>query len=167
MAKAYIGIGSNLGDRRGNCLKAVALLRRAGQIILKRSSLHETEPWGVKDQPSFINMAIEIRTDLPPRGLLSLLKDIETDMGRVRTGRWGPRVIDLDILFYDNLVVTEKELQIPHPRMHERTFVIEPLSEISPGKVHPVLLKRVDELLGILRSGGGPFPFCRRTPGQP
>lgn len=152
MAKAYIGIGSNVGDRHGNCVKAVAILRDNGQIILKRSSLYETEPWGVEDQPRFINMAIEIETGLEPLELLMLLKETEKKMGRVYTGRWGPRSIDLDILLYEDMVLTEGDLQIPHPRMHERIFVLEPLAEISPGKIHPVFLKRIDELLSLLRS---------------
>jgi 2-amino-4-hydroxy-6-hydroxymethyldihydropteridine diphosphokinase len=152
VAKAYIGIGSNIGDRRANCLAAIDLLRQNGQTILKRSSSYETEPWGMEDQPRFINMAIEIETDLPPLGLLSLLKKIEKDMGRLYTGRWGPRVIDLDILLYEDLIITDTELQIPHPGVHERAFVLKPLAEIAPKKIHPVLLKRIDELLRILKS---------------
>ncbi len=105
----------------------------------------------MEDQPRFINIAIEIQTDLPPPELLSLLKKIESNMGRVYTSRWGPRVIDLDILLYEDLVLTGIELQIPHPGMHERAFVLKPLAEIAPEKIHPVLLKRIDELLRILK----------------
>jgi 2-amino-4-hydroxy-6-hydroxymethyldihydropteridine diphosphokinase len=152
MAKVHIGIGSNVGDRRASCHTAVDLLRQAGQTILKQSSLYETEPWGVENQPLFINMAIEIQTDLPPIELLSLLKKIEKNMGRVYTDRWGPRVIDLDILLYEDLVITGRELQIPHPAMHERAFVLKPLAEIAPEEMHPVLLKKIDELLRILES---------------
>lgn len=152
MAKAYIGIGSNIGDRAANCLKAVAFLRRYGQIILKQSSLFDTEPWGVKEQPRFINMVIAIETDLLPRALLSLLKKIEKDMGRIYTGRWGPRVIDLDILLYEDLIMDETGLRIPHPLMHKRIFVLQPLAEISPEKTHPLLLKRIDQLLREIRS---------------
>jgi 2-amino-4-hydroxy-6-hydroxymethyldihydropteridine diphosphokinase len=151
VAKAYIGIGSNVGDRRGNCLKAVDLLRQDGQTILKSSPLHETEPWGVKDQPPFINMVIEIETALAPQALLDLLKKTEKDMGRVYTRHWGPRVIDLDILLYGDLVITEEKLKIPHPGMHERPFVLEPLAEISPEIIHPVLLKKIRELLRDLK----------------
>jgi 2-amino-4-hydroxy-6-hydroxymethyldihydropteridine diphosphokinase len=151
VAKAHIGIGSNIGDRLANCLAAIDLLGQNGQTMLKCSSSYETEPWGVEDQPRFINMAIEIQTDLPPQGLLCLLKKIEKNLGRVHTSRWGPRLIDLDILLYENLVITERELQIPHPSMHERVFVLQPLAEISPEKVHPVLLKRIDELLRSLK----------------
>lgn len=151
MARAHIGIGSNLGDRQGNCQKAVALLRMEKQSVLKRSSLYETEPWGVEDQPRFINMAVEIRTGLKPEDLLRLLKKIEEDMGREHTRRWGPRVIDLDILLYDDLIIAREELRIPHPRMHERAFVLEPLAEISPLKIHPILLKNINELLAIVK----------------
>jgi 2-amino-4-hydroxy-6-hydroxymethyldihydropteridine diphosphokinase len=150
VATAYIGIGSNLGDRQANCLKAIAFLTQAGQSVLKQSSLYETDPWGKKDQPRFINMAVEIETNLKPQGLLLLLKEIENNMGRVYTTRWGPRLIDLDILLYEDLVITEEELQIPHPRMHERAFVLQPLAEICPEKVHPLLHKRIDELLRLL-----------------
>jgi 2-amino-4-hydroxy-6-hydroxymethyldihydropteridine diphosphokinase len=147
MAVAYIGIGSNLGNRRYNCLKAIELLRQGGLRVSKVSLLYETEPWGVRGQPRFINMAAEIETDLPPRKLLALLKAIEKRMGRIKAEQWGPRRIDLDILLYDDITLNTDGLTIPHPLMHERTFVLEPLSEIAPEKVHPVLLKKVSVLL--------------------
>ncbi|MDA8106255.1 MAG: 2-amino-4-hydroxy-6-hydroxymethyldihydropteridine diphosphokinase [Nitrospiraceae bacterium] len=147
MSIAYIGIGSNVGNRRYHCLKAVELLEQNGQKVSKISSLYETEPWGVKDQPPFINMAVEIETAFPPKKLLGLLKKIEKKMGRKKTVRWGPRVIDLDILFYDDLTVNDDDLVIPHPFMHIRAFVLEPLSEIAPEIVHPVLRKKVAALL--------------------
>jgi 2-amino-4-hydroxy-6-hydroxymethyldihydropteridine diphosphokinase len=147
MPIVYIGIGSNLGDRQGNCLKAIELLETEGVKALQRSSIYETEPWGLKDQPRFINMAIEVETDLTPRQLLSLLRKIENGMGRIRTMKWGPRTIDLDILLYGDMVVREADLEIPHPLMHEREFVLEPLSEIAPQNIHPVLRRTVGELL--------------------
>ncbi|MBI4945666.1 MAG: 2-amino-4-hydroxy-6-hydroxymethyldihydropteridine diphosphokinase, partial [Bacteroidetes bacterium] len=105
MAIAYIGIGSNLGNREENCKKAISLLEQNGIKVTKRSSFYETEPWGVKDQPKFINMAVEVETHLKPEELLKTIKKIEKDLGRGESMRWGPRVIDLDILLYNNLIL--------------------------------------------------------------
>jgi 2-amino-4-hydroxy-6-hydroxymethyldihydropteridine diphosphokinase len=146
MPIVHIGIGSNLGDRRNNCLKAVALLEAGGVKVLKRSSLYETEPWGVKEQPRFMNMAVEAETDVTPRELLSLLKKIESLMGRTVTVKWGPRTIDLDILFYGDVIMKEPDLEIPHPLMHSRDFVLDPLGEIAAQKVHPLLHRTIAEL---------------------
>jgi len=150
MSTVHIGIGSNLGDREQHCLKAIRLFSEKGVLVRRRSSVYETEPWGVKDQPRFVNMAIEGETALTPARLLEVLKMIEDEVGRVETYRWGPRVIDLDILLYDDLVMSTPELTIPHPRMHEREFVLRPLAEIAPDKTHPVLKKTVKELLSDL-----------------
>jgi 2-amino-4-hydroxy-6-hydroxymethyldihydropteridine diphosphokinase len=147
MSTAYIGIGSNLGNRGENCTKALALLKRKGIKIVKCSSMAETEAWGVKEQPNFVNMAIEVTTDLVPGELLRKLKEIEAEMGRAETTRWGPRIIDLDILFYNDMVIKTPELEIPHPDVQERIFVLQPLSEIAPDKTHPVLKKSVMKML--------------------
>lgn len=147
---AYIGIGSNLGNREGNCLDAIRVLSDRGMTVRKQSSMYETEPWGVADQARFINMAIEIETDKTPDELLHSLKEIERGAGRTEAIRWGPRVIDLDILFYDDLVINNAGLQIPHPYMQERDFVLKPLAEIAPDKIHPVLKKTVREMLSEL-----------------
>ncbi|GAB4387494.1 MAG: 2-amino-4-hydroxy-6-hydroxymethyldihydropteridine diphosphokinase [Thermodesulfovibrionales bacterium] len=153
MAVVHIGVGSNLGDRAANCGRAVELLGRRGIRVRKRSSLHETEPWGLRDQPRFLNMALEAETGLGPRDLLLALKAVEAEMGRAPAERYGPRVIDLDILLYGSLAVKEPGLEIPHPRMHERAFVLAPLSEIAPRAVHPVLGKTVEELMAELEGG--------------
>ncbi|NOY38783.1 MAG: 2-amino-4-hydroxy-6-hydroxymethyldihydropteridine diphosphokinase [Nitrospirae bacterium] len=147
MTTIYIGIGSNLGDREGNCLKALEELEKSGIKVTKRSFLYETEPWGVKDQPGFINMAVEADTDLTPGEVLRVFKAIEKKLGRREAPRWGPRIVDLDILLYDDLVVNETNLRIPHPHMHERDFVLKPLSEIAPEVIHPLLKKTVREML--------------------
>jgi 2-amino-4-hydroxy-6-hydroxymethyldihydropteridine diphosphokinase len=147
MSLAYIGIGSNLGNRQKNCLRAIELLTGKKIIVTKRSSLYETEPWGIKDQPKFLNMVIEIETKLNPKKLLVILKDIENEVGRKESLKWGPRVIDLDILLVDNLILNQDDLIIPHPLMHKRDFVLRPLAEIAPDVKHPLLKLSIDELL--------------------
>ncbi len=147
MSVTYLSIGSNLGRRRENCEKAVSLLSENGIKIIKHSSMIETEPWGIKDQPKFINMAVEAETEKKPEELPGIIKKIEAEIGRKENIRWGPRVIDIDILFYDDLIIKTPELEIPHPLIHERYFVLNPLAEIAPEKVHPVLKKTIKNLL--------------------
>lgn len=147
MAIAYIGIGSNLGKKEENCLHALELLQRRGIIVKKRSSLYDAEPWGIKEQPRFINMAVEIETRLEPKDLLGVFKEIEKGMGRKESVRWGPRIIDLDILLFEDMVLKEEDLEIPHPLMHERDFVLRPLCEIAPDRVHPLLKMRICDLM--------------------
>ena len=147
MSIVFIGIGSNLGERRENCLEAVRRLEQLGVAVLKQSAMIETEPWGVKDQPYFINMAIEVETDLSPEELLLLLKYVEKSLGREKASHWGPRIIDLDILLYDDRIIDSADLKIPHPHLHERDFVLLPLLEIAPEKIHPVLERKISELI--------------------
>jgi len=150
MSIVYISIGSNLGDREENCRQAINLIEKNGIAVRKQSRMYETEPWGIKDQPKFINMAVEAETDKKPEKLLRILKEIEKEIGRTETTKWGPRVIDLDILFYDNLILKIPGLEIPHPLIQEREFVLKSLCEIAPDKKHPVTGKTVKEMAAIL-----------------
>lgn len=146
MPKVLISIGSNLGDRVRNCRKALEYIGGFAEI-LRVSSVYETEPVGNEDQPDFINCAAEIETALLPEELLKHLQEIEDKLGRIRGNRWGPRVIDIDIIFYDDLIIDSEELQIPHLSAHTRRFVLEPICEIDPWLVHPGFGVRVYELL--------------------
>ena len=143
---AYIALGSNLGDRVENCKRAVELCSEFLDIM-STSSFYETEPLGFEEQPFFINAVVKATTSLDPESLLSKLLAIENAMGRERRQKNGPRTIDLDILFYGNRVVKRPHLAIPHPRAHIRRFVLEPLYEIEPGMIHPVLGETVTVLL--------------------
>jgi 2-amino-4-hydroxy-6-hydroxymethyldihydropteridine diphosphokinase len=137
--KAFIGVGSNLGDREANIRQALQFLEQLPETtIVRGSSLYDTEPVGVSDQPNFLNGVVQIETHLAPRQLLWNLMLIERRLGRVRTQQWGPRVIDLDLLLYGEEVVDEDDLQVPHPLMTQRSFVMVPLVEIEPLLVHPV-----------------------------
>jgi 2-amino-4-hydroxy-6-hydroxymethyldihydropteridine diphosphokinase len=145
-ATVYLGLGSNLGNRARNIYEALRRLR--SHVRLDRvSSLYETEPVGLTDQPWFLNLVCSGQTALPAESLLVAVKGIERDMGRKEGIRFGPRVIDIDILFYDDLVMETERLQIPHPRLHERGFVLIPLMELAPDLVHPVLNSDVRELV--------------------
>lgn len=137
-ATAYIGLGSNLGDSRENLRRALNALRRAAGITVCRvASLYRTDPVGIVDQPEFLNTVVEVSTTLSPRRLLARLLEIEDELGRVRGERWGPRVIDLDLLLYDNAEIFTGDLAVPHPRLKERAFVVVPLAELTPDLVLP------------------------------
>ena len=142
---AYIGIGSNMGDRQSNCQQAIELLSEAGRVT-GASSLYYTEPVGYKEQEDFINAAAALDTDLTPTALLALCHSIEDRMGRTRTVRWGPRTIDLDILLFGDKVMNQADLIIPHPMMATRKFVLAPLVELAPEVLHPLLQKTVAQL---------------------
>jgi 2-amino-4-hydroxy-6-hydroxymethyldihydropteridine diphosphokinase len=151
---AYIGFGSNLGNRLENCRNAIEALAGLPMCsLLKTSSFYETDPVGLVEQPSFINGVILLETGKDAHWLLRQMLDIEISFGRIRTLKWGPRSIDLDLIFFDDLIIDSPELSVPHPFLHERRFVLEPLNEISPDLRHPSLGKTVTELLADLRDG--------------
>ena len=154
MSNVYLGLGTNLGDRKQNISKAIEAISLK-MSISKQSSLYETTAWGYTDQPNFLNQVIQVETHLSPLRLLNFLKKTEVELGRVENFRYGPRLIDIDILFYDDLIKTTSRLQIPHPRILERAFVLVPLNEIAPGFVHPVLKKTIAELLAELPNKTG------------
>lgn len=153
MSIAYIALGSNLGNRKQNILTAVNYMEQSGLKVLALSSLIETEPYGVKDQPLFINAAVKIETALAASDLLKALLAIESMMGRVRKRHWGERNIDLDLLLYDNLVTKDSELILPHPDMQNRLFVLAPLAEIAGDVIHPVFKITINNMLDNLMSG--------------
>ncbi len=154
MAEAFIGIGSNLDDKRGNCSRALDTLAAQKEItLLSASSLYYTEPYGDIEQSWFVNSVAKIETELDPFDLLKRLKAIEVEFGRVREVKGGPRTLDLDMLFYDELVLSQDCLTIPHPLSHERAFVLIPLMEIAPHFIHPVFKMSVMELFNDLNDG--------------
>ena len=153
MARAFIGIGSNQGDRLTHIFESMrALTATSGVQVCQVAVMTETEPIGGPPQGRYLNTVVELETSLAPRELLRVLQDIERQRGRQPSAeRWGPRPIDLDILLYEDRVVHEQDLTVPHPRMHERRFVLEPLAQLAPAIVHPVLKKTIGELLSAAR----------------
>lgn len=145
MIDVYLGLGSNMGNKRANIQQAIQLLGAYGAVIAV-SSLHETEPWGYANQDRFLNCAVLFQTSLSPQELLQKILNIEQRLKRVRTIPNGPRTIDIDILLYGKEIIRDPELTVPHPRMHLRSFVLDPLVEIAPDVVHPVLKRPIQEL---------------------
>ena len=147
----YIGIGSNQGNKYENCVLAIeSICSHKKNNLLKQSSLYLTEPWGYKEQDDFINAVIKIETSLSPLNLLSILQSIERKLGKKKNGKWGPRTIDLDILFYNNQTLESPQLTIPHPLLHQRGFVLIPLKEIDHHLKHPVFNQTVSQLFDRL-----------------
>jgi 2-amino-4-hydroxy-6-hydroxymethyldihydropteridine diphosphokinase len=144
--KAFLSAGSNLGDRKAHLESALSSLAKGGKVS-RISSYFETEPVGFADQPWFLNIAVELQTGLTPSELLSFCREIEASRGRVRTFPNAPRTLDLDILLYGDAVIHREDLVIPHPRLSERRFVLEPLAQIAPDVRHPVLKKSIRSLL--------------------
>lgn len=132
MEKVYLGLGTNRGSREENLIEAISLLTKAPLKITAISSIYETEPWGYEEQSDFLNLCLELETKLAPQELLEECQRIEDEMGRIRDKKWGPRIIDIDILVYDNREVETAQLTIPHPRIEERAFVLVPLQELNP-----------------------------------
>jgi 2-amino-4-hydroxy-6-hydroxymethyldihydropteridine diphosphokinase len=155
MADALLGFGGNVGDVRATLKEAVALFADGSQVILRaRSSDYATPPWGVTDQPPFINLAIQVETALPPRALLERALEVERALGRdrARETRWGPRTIDIDLIAYDDLAIDERDLILPHPRLFERAFVLVPLAEIVPDRV--IAARTIKDVLAAIDVAG-------------
>ncbi len=151
--RIFLALGSNLGNRLEHLKSALKYLEASGISIEAKSRVWEKAPWGKADQPAFLNMCVCARTELAPLALLRLLKNAEADLGRAESQHWGPREIDIDIIFFGSLVMNAPQLTIPHPYMLERGFVLKPLSEIAPDEEHPVAHKTVLESLTNLPDG--------------
>ena len=145
--QVYLLLGSNIGDREAHFYFATVEIEKRIGVILQSSSFYETAPWGVTDQENYLNAALLIRTELPPESLFHLLKKIEEEAGRTDQRKYAPRTLDIDILFYDDLILHSKELTIPHPKLHLRKFVLVPLAEINRTLIHPVFKKSIGQLL--------------------
>ncbi len=149
----YLALGTNLGDRPANLRAALDALPPEVRVLAE-SHIYQTPPWGYTDQPAFLNMAVKAETDLPPLELLAYLKQIEVRLGRSPTFQYGPRQIDMDIIFYADLILEEAGLVIPHPSLLERAFVLVPLSDVAADVVHPLLHKSITEILSTVDKSG-------------
>ncbi len=147
MAKLVLHLGSNLGDRFKYISIAIFFIKKMIGVVLKRSSYYETEAWGNKNQKDFINQAIVVETNLSPEEVLDSIQKIEYNLGRIKAEKWGARIIDIDIIFYDSEIIKNGDLKIPHPELTNRNFVLIPLNEIIPDFEHPELFKTITKIL--------------------
>jgi 2-amino-4-hydroxy-6-hydroxymethyldihydropteridine diphosphokinase len=149
---SFLGIGTNLGDREQNISKSIALINDAIGEVTTTSHIYETEPWGFESENTFLNIVLKVQTELKPVALLRKIHGIENQLGRVRNDtQYSSRIVDIDILFYNNIIINRKNMQIPHPRVSERRFVLVPLCEIEPDGIHPVLGKSFSNMLDECR----------------
>lgn len=151
MITAYISLGSNLGNKQLNLQNAIEQLCQNAGVVKQKSTIYDTAPWGFSSFNNFLNQAVELETTLSAKDLLGVLLKIERDMGRLRTSEgYQDRIIDLDIMFYGNEIISTKILEVPHPRLHQRIFMLGPMAELSPNYVHPILKKSIATLLDEL-----------------
>ena len=151
MIDVFLLLGSNLGDRQLFLQKAVDHIEADIALVIKRSSIYETQSWGKTDEPNYLNQVIQLKTDLTPQTVLQKVLHVESVLGRKREEKWGSRTIDIDILFYGSQVICETGLNIPHPQLHNRMFTLAPLNEIAPDFIHPILKKSIFELKNELK----------------
>jgi 2-amino-4-hydroxy-6-hydroxymethyldihydropteridine diphosphokinase len=152
MIDVFLLLGSNLGDRKTHLDNAILHIETGIAPVVKRSSVYETQSWGKTDEPDYLNQVIQLKTDLSAAVILEKILSIEKLMGREREIKWGSRIIDIDILFYGSSIISEPELQIPHPELHKRMFTLVPLSEIAQDFIHPILNKNIFQLKSELKS---------------
>jgi 2-amino-4-hydroxy-6-hydroxymethyldihydropteridine diphosphokinase len=152
MTDVFLLLGSNLGDRQAYLQQAIAHIEQEIAPVVARSSVYETQSWGKTDEPDYLNQVIQLQTNIPAKGILYKILNIEKAMGREREVKWGSRIIDIDILFYGSEVINEDQLIVPHPELHNRMFTLAPLAEIAPELIHPVLKKNIAQLKRELKS---------------
>ncbi|OPX17626.1 2-amino-4-hydroxy-6-hydroxymethyldihydropteridine diphosphokinase [candidate division WOR-3 bacterium 4484_100] len=146
MEKIFLLLGTNLGNGKENLIRALDELEKKGITILRRSRIYKTQPWGYSNQPDFLNLGVEVKCDYPPTELLNILKQIEKKLGRIKGPRWGPRLIDIDIIFYGNQIVKTRELTIPHPQFFNRPFALHIIAELAPDFIPPGSDLRMSEI---------------------
>jgi len=151
MNRVFLLLGSNLGNRQQYLQQAIELISARIAPVIKTSSIYETQSWGKNDAPDYLNQVVTLETEIPPTELLRKILDIELMLGRKREEKWGSRTIDIDMLFYGDEIIDDENLQVPHPELHKRRFTLEPLEEIAPGLVHPVLKKTILDVKNELK----------------